>query len=284
MLDGEAAGGFEIPAAGADRGASAAGVAAKPPPPPPPPPPHSAGAGKRDGNGVRRRRSGSGGESRFAGAAHGVRDAPAPPGTDDQQAAAGEVAPEEVPVMPRFDALAGRFRDFHRSRGGRSESTPLSGGGGGGSRRRGEGGGRMQGRDGFGERLSGVASSASSDNQSSLSDGDWSEGGEDDGNESQEADYDVDRSERGAAVRHHPEETASGAMAGRRKGRVRGDRGSEGTVDGIGGSEGGDGMAEDVAEEHGLLSRLRSVAQEARLEVMDSRLQDLHVSCWGLGG
>ncbi|CAM9974583.1 unnamed protein product, partial [Ectocarpus sp. 12 AP-2014] len=31
-----------------------------------------------------------------------------------------------------------------------------------------------------------------------------------------------------------------------------------------------------VAEEHGLLSRLRSVAQEARLEVMDSRLQDLH--------
>lgn len=46
--------------------------------------------------------------------------------------------------------------------------------------------------------------------------------------------------------------------------------------------EGGEAFREedDVAEEQRLLGRLRSVAQEARLEVMDSRIQDIHVSCW----
>lgn len=49
--------------------------------------------------------------------------------------------------------------------------------------------------------------------------------------------------------------------------------------------EGGEAFREedDVAEEQRLLNRLRSVAQEARLEVMDSRIQDLHVSCWRFG-
>lgn len=37
---------------------------------------------------------------------------------------------------------------------------------------------------------------------------------------------------------------------------------------------------DDVAEDQRLLGRLRSVAQEARLEVMDSRIRDFHVSCW----
>lgn len=43
-------------------------------------------------------------------------------------------------------------------------------------------------------------------------------------------------------------------------------------------NEGGLGRADNGSDEQGLLSRLRSVAYEARLEVMDSRLQDLHVS------
>lgn len=90
----------------------------------------------------------------------------------------------------------------------------------------------------------------------------------------------------------HPENTTNvGGVAGRggnSDGRARRRRG------GSGGGSGGDidneeevimfdgrGSArrgEDGGEEQGLLRRLRSVAQEARLEVMDSRLQDLHVS------
>ncbi|CAM9305835.1 unnamed protein product [Scytosiphon promiscuus] len=92
--------------------------------------------------------------------------------------------PEEVPVMPRFDALAGRFRRLRVAR---------------------------------------------EDNTDDVS---------------VESYIDIDRAENNGAVRHHPEETAARA---------------------------------DAVEEQGLLSRLRSVAQEARLEVMDSRLQDLHV-------
>lgn len=140
-----------------------------------------------------------------------------------------------------------------------------------------------RGRDGGAEESSGAPSSwGSAGDESSLSsDGGWSEGGDGSRPGSREG-YDVDR---GSSLRdHRPEETAAGrsTAGGRReRGRCGGesDEGSgKGSLDGVSEPEGGDALAEGAAEEHGLLSRLRSVAQEARLEVMDSRLQELHVS------
>lgn len=164
--------------------------------------------------------------------------------------AAAAVAPEDVP-MPRFDAVAGRFR-----------------------RRRRRGQTRLE-VSGDGEVSSGVVSPASVDE--SVSDT-WGEGGEG----ARQEGYDTDRSVEGLGT--HPEETAGrsvGRGVGGKRERGRGG-GSAGYVDrellGVRA-----GAGEDVAEEQGLLSRLRSIAQEARLEVMDSRLQDLHVGVCSLG-
>ncbi|CAN0266077.1 unnamed protein product, partial [Hapterophycus canaliculatus] len=209
------------------------------------------------------------------------------------RAAAGTVpsplpSPEGVPVMPRFDALAGRFRR-RRSRG--------RGGGGRGQPMVDRGGGRWQGGDGDGERMSGARSAEdhvpdgdSDQFESSLADSGWGEasndGDYDDNNDAPgESRNDTGRADGGGAIRRHPEEAAARVVVGR-KGRSRGEGGeTRSRVGGDAGARGsGDGDAllpfhgEDAAEEQGLLSRLRSVAQEARLEVMDSRLQDLHAA------
>lgn len=78
----------------------------------------------------------------------------------------------------------------------------------------------------------------------------------------------------------------TGILLADRSERKMGELGEKDNSDG--GSEDGGGVYfgagnkverdEHGVEEQGLLSRLRSVAQEARLEVMDSRLQDLRVS------
>lgn len=152
-------------------------------------------------------------------------------------------APEIVP-MPRFDAVAGRFR-----------------------RRRGRlvrGGERELGEGGEGSPRVSASSASVID---SVNDG-WSEG--DDGQGM--AWCDTDRP--GQCGGMHPEETPGRAVRS-------GDGGGNGRG---GGGDAGAGVEEDGSEEQGLLSRLRSVAQEARLEVMDSRLQDLHVSFRGLAG
>lgn len=233
------------------------------------------------------------------------------------EAAAAAVAPEEL--LPRFEALAGRFRRRH-SRGNEERGPTLrvisdnsgrdaAGGG------RGHAGEKDDDDDddydgddgdgGGGEGSSDMSSSMSSSigdggSSSSLRDGGaWSEedggGGEREGREGCGDGSGVfDRSGGGAAARkhhHHHEETAARAVTvTRRRGKRSGTTGDAKSpvksVDGVVavglGSRGRrvpPPWGEDAAaEENGLLSRLRSVAQEARLEVMDSRLQDLHVS------
>eukprot|EP00903_Cladosiphon_okamuranus_P006766 g6598.t1 len=261
-LDGEAADGPELAAAGAaglsasaGGAAAAIGMAATGEPLVPSNSAEAAAAVKGVGAGVSRRPppiSHSRSEQGAPGATDGIREALAASsrgGGAKQRVTTA--APEEVPVMPRFDALAGRFRSRRRwqRRGGEGEE-PLQPGN---HRRPGKGL----------EWSSGAPSSRSS----LIDGGGWSdEDGDDSGPESHEA-CDIDR----------PEDTAPGSVMRRRKERVRGDGESERRfVGGVVGLEGRDALAEDAAEEHGLLSRLRSVAQEARLEVMDSRLQDLH--------
>lgn len=236
----------------------------------------AAPASQRSGAGVHRRRCRrpSGSERGAPAATGGFREetpAASRGGRSGQTTITATAAPEEVPVMPRFDALAGRFRSRRRwQRPGAGEEPALPGSG--RPRPRREDGGD-------GEGSSGVPSSRSAWDDSSLSDGDWSGGGGGDssGSESQ-AGFGVDRS---ALTRIPPEETTAGSsMSGRReeKGGGEGESGGGGFDALVEEPGGGDALTEDAAEEHGLLSRLRSVAQEARLEVMDSRLQDLHVS------
>ncbi|CAM9859750.1 unnamed protein product, partial [Ectocarpus fasciculatus] len=171
------------------------------------------------------------------------------------------VAPEGVmPIAPRFDALAGRFR--HRRRRPPPPATAGSGGR-----------GRCSDDDDDGEISSPrVAVQQSAGVESSSGDAGWSEGGGDGLRESHAEGFDAGSCGVVASTGRflHPEETAARVVPGRRKGRG----GARGTFDG--GSGVPEALGEDVAEEHGLLSRLRSVAQEARLEVMESRLQDLH--------
>lgn len=180
----------------------------------------------------------------------------APAETATAPAVAAVVAPEEVPIAPRFDALAGRFR--HRRR-----------------RKAAEGGwgrGRCSDEDDD-ENTSPWVAVQSAGVESSFSDAGWSEDGGDGLRESDAEGSDADGfGVVESAGRRHPDETAARAVPGRRKGSG----GPRGIFDA--GSGVREALGEDVAEEHGLLSRLRSVAQEARLEVMDSRLQDLHVS------
>lgn len=206
--------------------------------------------------------------SSVAAAEDAAEDTPAAsePGGGGNAAAAAVtavVAPEEVmPIAPRFDALAGRFR--HRRR---RPPPPATEGGG--------GRGRCSDDDDDGEISSPrVAVQQSAGVESSSSDAGWSEGGGDGLRESHAEGFDADSFGVVASTGRflHPEETAARVVPGRRKGG----RGLRGIFDG--GSGVPEALGEDVAEEHGLLSRLRSVAQEARLEVMDSRLQDLHVS------
>ncbi|CAM9670378.1 unnamed protein product [Ectocarpus sp. 6 AP-2014] len=172
-------------------------------------------------------------------------------------AATGLVAPEEVPIAPRFDALAGRFRHRRRRRPGVAAE-----------------GGRGRGRclddddDEISLRRVAVQSAGV---ESSSSDAGWSEGDGDGLRESHAEGFDADSfGVVESAGRVDTEETAARAVLGRRKDGG----GGRGIFDGESGVR--EALGEDVAEEHGLLSRLRSVAQEARLEVMDSRLQDLH--------
>ncbi|CAM9784123.1 unnamed protein product [Ectocarpus sp. 4 AP-2014] len=168
------------------------------------------------------------------------------------------VAPEEVPIAPRFDALAGRFR--HRRR--RRPGVAAEGGG---------GRGRCLDDDDDDEISSPRVAIQSAGVESSSSDAGWSEGDGDGLRESHAEGSDADSfGVVESAGRVDTEETAARAVPGRRKGGG----GGRGILDGESGM--GEALGEDVAEEHGLLSRLRSVAQEARLEVMDSRLQDLH--------
>ncbi|CBJ29266.1 Hypothetical leucine rich repeat protein [Ectocarpus siliculosus] len=168
------------------------------------------------------------------------------------------VAPEEVPIAPRFDALAGRFR--HRRR--RRPGVAAEGGG---------GRGRCLDDDDDDEMSSRRVAVQSAGVESSSSDAGWSEGDGDGLRESHAEGFDADSfGVVGSAGRVDTEETAARAVPGRRKDGG----GGRGIFDGESGVR--EALGEDVAEEHGLLSRLRSVAQEARLEVMDSRLQDLH--------
>lgn len=160
-----------------------------------------------------------------------------------QGAVEAGAAPEIVP-MPRFDALAGRFR---RRRG-----------------RLGRGGERGLGEGSEGSPRVSPSSVSVTD---SVNDG-WSEGDDGQGR----AWCDADRPRQRGGI--HPEETPGRAVRS-------GDGGGSGRG---GGGDAGAGVEEDGSEEQGLLSRLRSVAQEARLEVMDSRLQDLHVSVRRLAG
>lgn len=222
-------------------------------------------------------------------------------------ATAAGTAPEEL--LPRFEVLAGRFRRRH-SRGREERGQTLRRGSGRGERG-GAGGGRRHGReedndDDGSEGSSGTMSSrpsSISDGRSSRSDGGaCSEEEGDFEQESQEGYSDgyyvVAQSEGGTAARKHhpyPEETTARTVAVARRRRKRPAKGdSESVVSSVDGAavssglgaesvpplRGEDAAAEDAtAEENGLLSRLRSIAQEARLEVMDSRLQDLHVSC-----
>ncbi|CAM9225275.1 unnamed protein product [Pylaiella littoralis] len=200
------------------------------------------------------------------------------------EAAAAAVAPEEL--LPRFEALADRFRRRH-SRGNEERGPTLrvisdnSG-------RDAAGGGRGHARekddddDDYDDMSSSMSSSiGDGGSSSSLRDGGaWSEedggGGKREGREGCGDGSGVfDRSGGGAAARkhhHHHEETAARAVTvTRRRGKRSGTTGdAKSPVKSV------DGDA--AAEENGLLSRLRSVAQEARLEVMDSRLQDLHVN------
>ncbi|CAM9387669.1 unnamed protein product [Ectocarpus sp. 8 AP-2014] len=168
------------------------------------------------------------------------------------------VAPEEVPIAPRFDALAGRFR--HRRR--RRPGVAAEGGG---------GRGRCLDDDDDDEISSRRVAVQSAGVESSSSDAGWSEGDGDSLRESHAEGFDADSfGVVGSAGRVDTEETAARAVPGRRKGGG----GGRGIFDWESGVR--EALGEDVAEEHGLLSRLRSVAQEARLEVMDSRLQHLH--------
>lgn len=192
--------------------------------------------------------------------------------------------------MPRFNALAGRFRSRRSRGGGKRGGEPMLDGSG---RKRGDGRWRGGGEDnGEGGRSAEDNDDEDDDDsypfESSLGDGGWSGDSGDDDGASVENRTDTDRPAGGGVSRRHPEETASRAVA-ERKGRSRGDRreirGGVGGGAGAGGSGDEDALlppllrGEDAAEEEqGLLSRLRSIAQEARLEVMDSRLQDLHVS------
>lgn len=165
------------------------------------------------------------------------------------------IAPEEVP-MPRFNALANRFR---RLRGVQAPGGGLD---------------EKEASEDGNIRLSGRASSTS------LADGSvcdsWGEGGDERRRGAYSFDKPIDFGRRTV----HPEETVGRTSMGRSSGRERDGQGWDGksSVCFADGELLGSVRGEDVAEEQGLLSRLRSVAQEARLEVMDSRLQDLHVS------
>ena len=198
-------------------------------------------------------RYGSGGEDREVGTESGRR----------RDGTVG-VAPEKVVPTPRIDAVAGRF--LRRQGGGqpkRDSRWRLRYEG------RGVGESLVEYSDGDGSPRASV-SWASSDGRLAGDDG-WSEGKNG-----------VDRPDVGPAK--HPEDAVGRCVIGVSRGietraRVGRER-EEGIFDDDEESSGhGEGSGEDVvAEEQHLLNRLRSVAQEARLEVMDSRLQDMHVS------
>ena len=186
--------------------------------------------------------------------------------------AAGVGAVLEQAPTPRFDAVADRFRS-------RRERMM-----------RGGGGGRRADEEGSEASFGGVSMMSVGGAESEGWGDGWSEGG--DGQ--MRKDVGVGGSWKGGArgALLHSEETAvvdgeatggdsggGGGGGGGRNGRGRGAAyGGHAAADAIEVSGVAGTLKDDVAEEHGLLSRLRSVAQEARLEVMDSRLQALHVS------
>lgn len=202
-------------------------------------------------------------------------------------AEAGPAPEEVVPAMPRFDAVAGRF--FQRRPGEKARFAFRDG-----DAQRGNGE-VPTGNNGDGYMSRGCYSSTTAPSSS------VGERVVRQGNRGRIRSIDVTPREEALhkgdkmpvelrTERIYPEHTTNSVKkgdAGGSRGRRRtGGGGEEGR--GSGGEDSDDDVfvgvthgkrrGEDGFEEEGLLSRLRSMAQEARLEVMESRLQELHVS------
>lgn len=187
-------------------------------------------------------------------------------------------------IMPRFDAAAGRYR---------RRRHPANDGDDGGKDCRSAGGPakhseeQIGGRLGDGEDSDGSLTDLSSawgydDRGTEAAADDWSS----DGcggrhgraayNSGRPNDVALTRPEESVA-RFHAASKRTGSTRRTVRGKRSGERGQQRTESE--GSDGGEAVgAAQGFDEEGLLGRLRSVAYEARLEVMDSRLQDLHVS------